>query len=137
MSAISIALSGMRVAEARLEASSANIANMTNSGAVPDGSAPAGANPVFQPVRVNAFSTGSDGQPGGAGFSFSRDASAFTTVSDPTSPDANGKGLVAVPNVDIAQEALNLITARIQFEASAKVVGLVRDMQKSTLDTLA
>ena len=76
-------------------------------------------------------------QPAGAGFSYSRDASAFTTVYDPTSPDADGKGLVALPNVDIAGEAVNLITARFQFAASAKVAQIAMDTQKTLLDTLA
>jgi flagellar basal-body rod protein FlgC len=134
MSAFGIAVTGMRAATARLEAASANIANAQSGGAVPGTDAPAGAGRVFQPVRVQQYETGGQG---GVGFDFSRDSSAYIQAYDPTSPDANGKGMVALPAVDMATEALNLITAKLQYSVSAKVARVASDMQRTALDTLA
>ena len=133
ISALGIAVSGMRAAEARLEAASANIANAGSGGAVPGTDAPAGAGRVFQPVRVRQFETGG----GGVGFDFARDPSGFVQAYDPSSPDANGRGMVAFPDVDMATEALNLITAKLQYSISAKVARVASDMQRTALDTLA
>lgn len=137
MTAFGIAVTGMRAATARLEAASANIANAQSGGAVPGSNAPAGAGRVFQPVRVEQFEAGASGAPGGAGFRFARDPNAFVQAYDPTSPDANGQGMVAFPNVDMATEALNLITAKLQYSISAKVARVASDMQRTALDTIA
>ena len=137
MSAFGIAVTGMRAATARLEAASANIANAQSAGAVPGSDAPAGAGRVFQPVRVEQFEAGGPGAPGGVGYRFTRDPGAYVQAYDPASPDANGKGMVALPNVDMATEALNLITAKLQYSISAKIARVASDMQRTALDTLA
>ncbi len=40
-------------------------------------------------------------------------------------------------NVDMATEMVNVIAAEHDFKASAKVVGVARDMSKALLDILA
>ena len=53
---------------------------------------------------------------------------------DPTAPYADKNGQVAAPNVDLASEAIQQITARYAFAANAKVVQVDAEMMKTLLD---
>jgi flagellar basal-body rod protein FlgC len=53
---------------------------------------------------------------------------------DPTAPYADTNGQVAAPNVDLANEAIQQITARYAFAANAKVVQVDAEMMKTLLD---
>jgi flagellar basal-body rod protein FlgC len=53
---------------------------------------------------------------------------------DPGAPFANQDGLVAAPNVDLANEAVQQITARFDFEANAKVIQSESQLLKTLLD---
>jgi flagellar basal-body rod protein FlgC len=134
LSAITIGLSGMRAAEARLEATASNVANAGSTGQIPS---PGATHPVYAPVRVELSEAASGGAPGGVSARLVRDPTGYVPVSDPTSPDANAQGLVALPGVDLASEMVDLIAARVQYAASAQVVRAAGDMQKKALDTLA
>lgn len=130
LSAISIGLSGMRAAETRLDATASNIANASSTGQVPG---PGATRPAFAPVRVEL----SEAAGGGVSARPVRDTSGYSLLSDPSSPDANASGLVASPNVDLVSEAVDLITAKVQYEASARIIRTAEDLQKTALDTLA
>lgn len=58
-------------------------------------------------------------------------------TSDPQAPFANQAGLVAAPNVDIAQEAINQMIASYSFTANAGVLKAQDQMTKTLLDTTA
>jgi flagellar basal-body rod protein FlgC len=134
LSAITIGLSGMRAAEARLEATASNVANAGSTGQIPS---PGATHPVYAPVRVELSEAASGGAPAGVSARLVRDPTGYVPVSDPTSPDANAQGLVALPGVDLASEMVDLIAARVQYAASAQVVRAAGDMQKKALDTFA
>lgn len=134
LSAISIGLSGMRAAEARLEATASNVANAGTTGQIPS---PGATHPVYAPVRVELSEAAAGGAPAGVSARLARDPSGYQAVADPASPDANAQGLVALPAVDLASEMVDLIAARIQYAASAQVVRAAGDMEKKALDTLA
>ena len=55
---------------------------------------------------------------------------------DPDALGANSEGLVAVPNVDLAQEAVNLIETKALFKANAAVIRTQEEMLGSLLDTV-
>jgi flagellar basal-body rod protein FlgC len=131
--ASTIGLSGMQAATRRVEAVATNVANGQSSGTLPGAPGGPGTNPAFEPVRV----TLSEGASGGVTASLSRDASAVSPVYDPTSPNANAAGMVGMPEVDLATQAVDLIAAKLQYEASAKIVRAARDMEKTALDTFA
>jgi flagellar basal-body rod protein FlgC len=131
--ASTIGLSGMQAATRRLEAVATNVANGQSSGTLPGSPGGPGTNPAFQPVRV----TLSEAASGGVNASLSRDPSSVSPVYDPSSPNANASGLVGMPEVDLATQAVDLISAKLQYEASAKIVRAARDMEKTALDTLA
>jgi len=58
-------------------------------------------------------------------------------VSDPQAPFANESGLVAAPNVDLAQEMISQLVAKYSFAANARVMKADDDMAKSLLDMRA
>ena len=58
-------------------------------------------------------------------------------VSDPDSSYADANGMVGLPDIDIASEMVSALMARYEFAASAKMVGIASDMQKTATDILA
>lgn len=126
----SISLSGMQAAATRLEASASNIANASSSGPLPDAS---GAATAYAPVTVKQ----SDVRGGGVSARIVNAADPYVSSYDASSPDANPDGMVAMPNVDMASELVNVMTARISYEASTKTMKVANDMMKTTLDAFS
>jgi len=121
MSSIStIAVSGMNAAARRLEVSASNVANVTSTGALPnaDGTVPAGAPRAYAPLEL--VQTESAG--GGTQTAVTTVTPATTAISDPQAPFANQDGLVAAPNVDLAQEMISQLIASYTFAANATVM---------------
>ncbi len=54
-------------------------------------------------------------------------------VYDPGNPEADGRGMVAMPNVNIHEEMADLISASRTFEANLAVVKNARSMAMQTL----
>ena len=132
INAIHIALSGLQAAGKRAEASASNIANMTTSGSLePGGKAPYGALTTVQ-TAVN------DPSGNGAGITAENVPSnrPFVPAYSPGSPFANSDGLIGVPNVDLAEEIVNLKLAETAYKASAKTIRANADMQDDLLRAL-
>ena len=130
-----IALSGMDAAARRLDVSASNIANVSTTGALPDatGAVPSGAPRAYDPLEL--VQTASAG--GGVQTSVKTVTLATTAVSDPQAPFANQDGLVAAPNVDLAQEMVNQLIASYSFAANATVMKADDRMSKTLLDVTA
>jgi len=121
MSSIStIAQSGMNAAARRLEVSASNVANVTSTGALPnaDGAVPAGAPRAYAPLEL--VQTASAG--GGTQTAVTTVTPSTTAAYDPQAPFANQDGLVAAPNVDLAQEMISQLIASYSFTANAAVM---------------
>lgn len=113
MNAISIALSGLNASVKRIGAAASNIANMGSSGSLePGGKAPYEAQTTVQ---------SSDGQ-GGVQAEVVTKKEPFVPAYDPGSPYANDQGLVAAPNVDLAEEAVQMKLAEITYKANIKTL---------------
>ena len=54
-------------------------------------------------------------------------------VFDPAHPDANAQGFVSMPNVNVVEEMVNLITASRAYEAGVTVMQTVKGMARSAL----
>jgi flagellar basal-body rod protein FlgC len=136
MSSISaIALSGMNAAARRLEVSASNVANVTSTGALPnaDGTLPAGAPQAYAPLEL--VQTASAG--GGTQTAVTTVTPATTATYAPQAPFANQDGLVAAPNVDLAQELFSQLIASYTFTANATVMKADDRMSKTLLDITA
>ena len=146
MSIFSIASSGLSAASLRANVAASNIANVQTTGPLPtsDGSSQAtsagssGIAPTFPaayvPLRVDQVSQSSGSTPGGTSATVSTVSPSYTVQSDPSAPFANQDGLVAAPNVDIANEFAQLAAAKYSFIANAKVIQAYSETEKSLLD---
>jgi flagellar basal-body rod protein FlgC len=54
-------------------------------------------------------------------------------IYDPTHPDADERGFVKMPNVNVVEEMVNLITASRSYEAGVTVMQTLKGMAQSAL----
>jgi flagellar basal-body rod protein FlgC len=149
MSTLSIATSGLSAASLRLNVAASNIANAFTTGPLPatGGSGPSGGAgnssnnsnfpPAYVPLQVNQVDQSNGSTPGGTAATVTAVSPSFVTQSDPSAPFANQDGLVAAPNVDIASQFVQLLTAKYAFAANAQVIKAYSDTTQSLLDITA
>lgn len=56
------------------------------------------------------------------------------TIYDPRHPDANDKGFVTLPNVNVLEEMVNLIGASRAYEANVQAINATRSMWNRALE---
>jgi flagellar basal-body rod protein FlgC len=148
MSTLSIATSGLSAASLRLEVTASNIANALTTGPLPassgsnasDGTGNSNNNSGFSayvPLQVNQVDQTDGSTPGGTAAVVSTVSPSFVPQFDPGSPFANQDGLVAAPNVDLASQFVQLLTAKYSFAANAKVIQAYNNTTQSLLDITA
>ncbi len=64
------------------------------------------------------------------------DPAPFREVYDPSHPDADERGMVKYPNVDVLTEMVELLSAGRAYEANLTVVNITKDLALKTLDIL-
>jgi len=132
--ALSIAASGMKAQALRIEASASNVSNLRVTGTLPS----AGTNgqpQAYAPIGVSQTSQATAGGEGtGTRAVFTPITPSWVAEVEVDSPYANGDGLVAAPNVDLAKEQINQIVASRAYEANASVIKTADDMTRDTLD---
>ncbi|MDP2751836.1 MAG: flagellar basal body rod protein FlgC [Rhodocyclaceae bacterium] len=52
---------------------------------------------------------------------------------DPTNPAADGKGYVAMPNVNVVEEMVNMISASRAYQTNAEVMSTAKSLMMKTL----
>jgi flagellar basal-body rod protein FlgC len=120
INAIGIALSGLQAASRKVEASASNIANMQTAD--------------YEPLTTQQTAqTDNSGNGQGVKSDFVPKTQPFTPSYDPDSPFANNEGYVNTPNVDLAEEAVNMTIASTAYKASVSVIETVQDMTKEML----
>lgn len=62
------------------------------------------------------------------------DPSPYQLVYNPKSPDANADGYVQMPNVEITQEMVDMISAYRSFEANVTALNAYKDMAVKALE---
>ena len=83
---------------------------------------------------------GFDGALGAAGATGVRVAGIVTDQSDfrrrfePSHPDADADGFVALPNVDQPQEMVDMLSAARAYQANLTAIGLIRDLVARALE---
>jgi flagellar basal-body rod protein FlgC len=129
INAISIALSGLAAATKKVNAAASNIANISSAGSLDDAQ-----NKPYTPLitQQTALSDGS-GNPGGVRSDYTAKANPFVATYQPDSPFANAEGLIGLPNVDLAEEAINLQIASASYKASVSVLKTQEDMTSEML----
>lgn len=122
-----IAGSAMTAQSQRMNTTASNMAN-ADSVAGPDG----------QPYRARqvVFEMLPSGGSGIGGVRVARvveDPSPLRMVHDPKSPNANAEGYVAMPNVNVVEEMVNMISASRSYQANVEVLNTAKTMMLKTL----
>lgn len=88
---------------------------------------------VFQAVLDQA--TASPGSPGTARVEAKvlKDTSPPMMVRDPGHPDANADGMVAMPNINVMEEMVDMIAANRAFEANLAAIKMAKATALKTL----
>lgn len=117
---IQIALSGLQAASKKVEASASNIANLQTAD--------------YTPITAQQTAlTDQTGNGQGVRSDFVPKTQPFTPSYDPDSPFANNEGYVNTPNIDLAEEAVNMTIAKTAYKANVSVIETVQDMTKELL----
>ena len=130
--AFSVAVSGLQAASLRLEAAARNIANAGAESALPAATGVATPRAAYQPVTVDQSPLAT----GGVTATLRKVSPGFVTALQPTSSQADGNGLVALPDVDMATEITNVLAAKQAFTANAQVLRVTDEMLRSLYDIL-
>lgn len=138
-----ISASALTAQRLRMDVISSNIANAeTTRASVVNGVAvPYKRKMVVMEPNKSSFSTmlQSQMQGGGAGngvrvTEIKEDPSPLKPVYDPTHPDANAEGYVYMPNVDIAKEMVDMISASRSYEANVTALNSTKAMIQKALE---
>src|SRR6185295_7551155 len=62
------------------------------------------------------------------------DQSEFRRRYEPSHPDADADGFVAVPNVDVPEEMVDMLGAARAYQANLTAIGLIRDTIQKALE---
>ena len=119
--------SALTAQSARLNAVSSNLAN-AESIAGPDGKPYRAKQVVFEAVPMP-----SDGARGVRVQQVVEDASPLRLVYDPKSPAANADGYVEMPNVNVVEEMVNMISASRSYQTNADVMNTAKTLLMRTL----
>lgn len=126
--------SALEAGRIRMEVISQNIANAhTTRG--PDGKPYQRQEVVFEALLARQI--GGNGGVSGNGVAVSRitkDDAPPRLIYNPGHPDANAQGMVALPNVNIHEEMVDMISASRAFEANLAVIKNARSMAMQTLN---
>ena len=113
----------------RLNVIASNIANASST-KTPEGGPYRRKDVLFKPVMVGESAGGVEVP------QVVEDQSPFRSVYDPSHPDADNKGYVSYPNINVLTEMVNLMTAQRSYEANLTMITSYKDMYMRTLDIL-
>jgi flagellar basal-body rod protein FlgC len=124
---IDIAISGLRAQGKNMELISSNVANAQSTD-----------NGKGQPYRrvEPTFKTDGDGIGGVDINEITQDMSDFPRILKPGHANADKQGYVAMPNVDVPIEMMNLNTAVRTYQANVAVLKRYQGMVETTLELL-
>lgn len=132
-SAFRIAGSGATAQGQRLNAVASNLAN-ADSAAGPDGQVYKARHVVFEAARTDGSANASGA--GAQGVRVSQvtvDNAPPRRLHDPKHPLADAEGYVSLPNVNVAEEMVNMISAARSYENNIEVMNTARSLLTKTL----
>ena len=129
-SAFRIAASGATAQGQRLNVVASNLAN-AESAAGPDGQTYKARHVVFEAMQ--ARESAATGVQGVRVRQVVTDESAPRRLHDPKHPMADAQGYVSLPNVNVAEEMVNMISAARSYENNIEVMNTARSLLQKTL----
>jgi len=137
--AMEITASGLNAERSRMNTIASNLANAKTTRTA-DGGPYKRLDPVFRSIPMSEKFEDLVGEKAAQASSvvkvesIKQDDSPPQMVYDPSHPDANAAGYVALPNVNVVQEMVNMITASRAYEAGVTVMQTVKGMARSALN---
>ncbi len=134
-SAIAASASGLNAERTRMEVAVSNLANAESTRSA-SGEPYRRRDVVLAADAVSPFE-GTLQQAGATGVRVAaivEDKAAFKRRYEPSHPDADAEGFVALPNVEPADEMVDMLSAARAYQANLTAINLVRDMLQRALD---
>ncbi len=129
MNTVEIALSGLKAASKKIDASASNIANVQTAGSITGN----GQTPYAALTTVQNAQSDQNGNSLGVSSSIVQKNNPFSAAYSPDSPFADENGFIGVPNVDLTEEAVNLNIAEISYKANLGVLKTSQELEKEVL----
>lgn len=133
--AISASASALNAQRARIEVAVSNLANAESTRGA-DGQPYRRREVVLSTAPVTPFQSAMD-RAEVVGVEVSavvEDTSPFRRRFEPSHPDADAEGFVAVPNVDVPEEMVDMLSAARAYQANLTAIGLIRDTVQRALE---
>jgi len=124
---IDIAISGLRAQSKQIEVISSNVANARTTDA--------GNGEPYRRLEA-IFKTDDDGISGVSLKEIGTDMSSFEQIFDPGNPNADEHGYVAMPNVNLPLEMMNLTVATRMYQANVATLKRYQRMVETALELL-
>jgi flagellar basal-body rod protein FlgC len=134
-SALEVAASGLSAERTRMNTIASNLANARTTRTA-EGGPYKRLDPVFQATQLGGEAVGGPNESAVSMVKVQRiqqDQRDPQLVYEPGHPDADAKGYVRYPNVNVVEEMVNMITASRAYEAGVSSVESVKAMAKSAL----
>lgn len=136
LSAMKISSSGMSLQRTRMNIVSSNLANI-NTTRTPEGGPYKRKSVVAEAVPVNKGQFGSELDNAIRGVrvvEIKEDKTAPKMIFDPSHPDADERGYVAMPNVNMLEEMVDMINASRAYEANASAIANAKAMAQKAIE---
>jgi flagellar basal-body rod protein FlgC len=133
--AISASASALNVERTRIEVAVSNIANAESTRGA-DGQPYRRRDVVLASSPEDTFATAL-GQASSVGVRVAgvvEDTAPFKRRYDPSHPDADAEGFVAMPNVDVPNEMVDMLSATRAYQANLSAIGMIRDLIQKAID---
>ncbi len=136
--AMDISSSGLAAQRVRMNVLSSNLAN-ANTTRTPEGGPYKREDVVFSATNVSDFENLLDEDYGTElkkvqVIDIHKDTKAPRMVLDPSHPDANAEGYVAMPNIQTMTEMVNMIAATRAFEANTTALNSAKSMATTAIE---
>jgi flagellar basal-body rod protein FlgC len=133
--AVNASASALAAERTRIEVAVSNLANAESTRG-PDGQPYRRRDVVLAPDPVGGFDAalGRASATGVRVAAIVQDGAEFRRRYEPSHPDADADGFVAMPNVDTPQEMVDLLGAARAYQANLAAIGIIRDMTARALE---
>ena len=128
-----ISASALSANKTRMDAVSANLANI-NTTRTASGGPYKRQDVVFKSEDVGGFKDHLKSAMGVKVAKIKEDAEPPKLIHDPSHPDADGNGNVAMPNINLMQEMVDMMLATRSFEANANAISASKSMFYKALE---
>lgn len=134
-SAVAASASALSAERARIEVAVSNLANAESTRG-PDGQPYRRRDVVLQADSVEPFDValGRAASTGVKVAAIVEDQSPARRRYEPSHPDADAEGYVALPNVDAADEMVDMMSAARAYQANLSAISIIREMTSKALE---